>query len=239
MGAQYGRVGLLAMRRLKADLHTHTADDPYDQLGHSAEELIDAVAEQGFDVLAITCHERNAYNASLAEYARRHGVILVPGIEKFIELRHVLILNPHPDHLAAQTFDELREIGRRGAVFIAPHPYYPTPNSLMGQLTKHIDLFDAIEWCSLYMRGLNLNRRAARVARRYELPLVGTSDTHSLPYNSRTFSWIDAEPTVEGIVEALRAGRVEVETQAWTAAPAVRFALFAARHMVSNLVGTS
>jgi hypothetical protein len=226
------------MRRLKADLHTHTADDPYDHLGHSAEELIDAAAARGVEVLSITCHELNVYTQALSAYARRRGVLLVPGIEKFIELRHVLILNPDPDHLDAQTFADLRAIGRRNAAFIAPHPYYPTPNSLMGKLVAHIDLFDAIEWCSIYLRGLNPNLLAARVASRHRLPLVGTSDTHSLPYASRTFTWIEAEPSIEGIVAAIRAGRVEVETRAWPALPAMRFAFFAARHAVSSLVRT-
>ena len=46
------------MERLKADLHTHTADDPHDRLNYSAEMLIDTVAAAGVRVLAITCHEK-------------------------------------------------------------------------------------------------------------------------------------------------------------------------------------
>ena len=59
------------MRRLKADLHTHSGDDPRDRIGYSSEQLIDRVAERGVDVLAITCHEANVYTESLAEYAQR------------------------------------------------------------------------------------------------------------------------------------------------------------------------
>lgn len=198
------------MKRLKADLHTHSADDPYDRLDYSAEMLIDAVAAAGVDVLAITCHELNVYSRRLAEYARRRNVILIPGIEKFIEGRHVLIYNPAPKHLAAHTFKKFRAIGRRDAVFVAPHPYYPSLNSLRGDLVRNIDLFDGIEWCSLYLRGINPNRWAERAAKAHGLPLVGTTDTHSLPYCDSTYSWIEAEPTVEGVLDAIRQGRVEV-----------------------------
>ncbi|MBX7256099.1 MAG: PHP domain-containing protein [Candidatus Hydrogenedentes bacterium] len=225
------------MRRLKADFHTHAADDPRDTLRHSSEMLIDAASEEGIEVLSITCHERSVYTESLSRYAERRGILLLPGIEAMIENCHVLIINPAPEHIRARTFAELRAIGRRDAAFIAPHPFYPTPNSLMRQLKLNIDLFDAIEWCSLYMGPLNPNVLAARAARRYGLPMVGTSDTHELPYRCTTCTWIEAEPTIAGIVEAIRKGRVELETRSWSPLPAARFALYAARGIVSDLVG--
>ena len=215
------------MERLKADLHTHTADDPFDRLDYSAEMLIDAVARAGVRVLAITCHELNVYSGYLAGYANRRGVLLMPGIEKFIEGKHVVILNPAPEHLSAHTFQEFRALGRRGAVFIAPHPYYPAPHSLLSHFTRNIDLFDAVEYCSLYFRAINPNRWAASAAKAHGLPMVGTSDTHCLPYNDFTCSWIAAEPTIEGVLEAIREGRIEIQTQPRDLVPAVR-AIFGA-----------
>ena len=224
------------MKRLKADLHTHTADDPYDLLSYSAEMLIDAVAAAGLDVLAITCHGLNMYTGRLAEYARRRNILLIPGIEKFIGSKHVLVLNPHDDHREAKTFGELREIGRKDAAFIAPHPYYPAPSSLMRDLVRNIDLFDAIEWSSLYMQGANPNRWAGRVARRYGLPLLGTSDTHRLPYEDTTYSTIEADATPKGIVDAIRAGRVTLESRPKPAVAAIRTAFDAVRGIVLESV---
>jgi len=224
------------MRRLKADLHSHSADDPKDSLRHSSEMLIDAASESGIEVLAITCHERYVFTQSLSRYAERRGILLVPGIEAMIESKHIVIINPDRDHIAARTFEDLRVVGKKDAAFIAPHPFYPTPNSLHRKLRENIDLFDAIEWCSLYLGPLNPNLFAARAARKYGLPLVGTSDTHALPYCGNTFSWIDAEPTIAGVVEAIRRGRVEVETRSWSPLPAARFALYAARGIVGDLV---
>ncbi|HRK33514.1 MAG TPA: PHP-associated domain-containing protein [Candidatus Hydrogenedentes bacterium] len=222
------------MERLKADLHTHSADDPHDRLDFSAEMLIDAVAEAGVDVLAITCHELKVHSTYLADYACRRGVLLIPGIEKFIEGKHVLILNPSPDHLSAHTFAEFRAIGRRGAVFIAPHPYYPAPASLLNKFVPNIDLFDAVEYCSLYLTGLNLNPWAERVAKKHGLPMIGTSDTHWLPYENTTFSWITAERSLEGVLDGIRAGRVEVETRPKPLLPAIRSAVGAIKGMAAE-----
>ena len=220
------------MKRLKADLHTHTADDPFDTIAYSAETLIDHAAAAGVEALAITCHEFSAYSAYLSRYAQRRRILLIPGMEKFISGKHVLILNPHEEHLRAQTFEDLRAVGRLGAAFVAPHPYYPSPKSLLGDLDRNIDLFDAIEWSSLYLRSLNPNRRAARTARAHRLPLLGTSDTHVLPYEDTTFSWIEAEPTIKGVIEAIRAGRVTVETRPKESRTAARSAFGAIRGIV-------
>lgn len=202
------------MLRLKADLHTHTADDPKDRVRYSAETLIDAAAQLNVNVLGIACHERLAHTRRLAAYASRRGILLVPGIELLVEGRHVVVLNPDEAQAAATTYAELQRLGSRDGVILAPHPFYPDPACLRGQLLKHIDLFDAIEYACVYVPGLNPNRKAAAVAERYGLPLIGTSDTHALPYCDSTFTWIEAEErSVAAVVDAIRHGRVEVQTR--------------------------
>lgn len=201
------------MPRLKADFHLHTCDDALDDIPHSAEMLIDDAAAKGFDVLAITCHEVLAYDDYLAQYAGQQGIVLIPGIEATIEGRHVLILNPDREQAAVRTFDELRKLGKRDAVVIAPHPYFPAGASLLKKFRENIDVFDAVEYSCFYLPLLNLNVPAVRVAREFNLPLVGTSDTHMLPLVDSTFTWVDAEPRTDAILDAIRQGRVEVETR--------------------------
>lgn len=220
------------MSRLKADFHTHTSDDPWDRIDHSAEMLIDAAARKGFEVLAITCHATLVYDQYLAEYARRGGILLIPAMEAVIEGKHVVILNPDGEQARASTFEELRGLGRRDAVFVAPHPFFPSSKALGGKLAEHIDCFDAIEYSSFYVRGLNFNRRALRTARRYGLPMVGTSDTHVLPYAGNTFTWVGAEPTVGSVLDAIRSGGVEVETRPHGPGYAARVLRFSMRENV-------
>ena len=103
------------MRRLKADFHSHAAGDPRDHLLYSPEMLIQSAADEGIEVLALTCHEGVIFSDRLAQFADRKGVLLIPGIEQLVEGYHVLILNPDPEQARARTFAELRTLGRRDA----------------------------------------------------------------------------------------------------------------------------
>lgn len=226
------------MLELRADLHTHAAGDPRDRIDHSAEMLIDTVAQLKIDVLAVACHERVVYTGTLAEYARRRGVLLVSAIELLVEGKHVVVLNPDEEQAQATTFAQLRALGKRDAAILAPHPFFLLRTCLGKELIANIDLFDAIEYCSMYYHGLNLNRRAAGVARRFGVPLVGTSDTHTLPYSESTVTRIEAEErSVEAVVDAVRAGRVRVETRPRPLAQAVSMVAFSARELMRDIAG--
>ena len=227
------------MMELRADLHTHTSDDPLDRIGHSAEMLIDTVAQFNIGVLAIACHERVVYTQTLAEYALRRGVLLVPAAELIVEGKHVVILNPDEEQARAATFADLRRLGKRDAAIFAPHPYFMLGSCLGEDLVANIDLFDAVEHCCLYARGVNLNRKAVRVAQRFGLPMIGTSDTHKLPYDDSTITRIEVEdPSVGAVIRAIRAGRVRVETCARPLALAVRMAAFAAAETLRRAMGS-
>ena len=199
---------------LKADLHTHTADDPTDSPAYSTEMLIDAAAAAGINVLAVTSHGAMSYVPRLAQYAAHRGLLLIPGAELKLEGKHVVLLNPSPAQLAARSLSELYALKGQGELIIAPHPWYPSTTSLRTLLEPNITLFDAIEYCSLHMPGLNFNRRAVRLAKRVGLPLVGSTDTHSLPYMPSTHTLIDAESfTIAGVLDAIRAQRIKLHSR--------------------------
>ena len=78
---------------LKVELHSHTADDPLDPIPYSTRDLIDRAAVLGYDALAITLHDRQLDVRPLEAYAADRGLILIPGIERTIEGKHVVLLN--------------------------------------------------------------------------------------------------------------------------------------------------
>ena len=78
---------------LKVELHAHTADDPHDSIPHSATELIDEAVALGYDALAITLHDRQLDINKLRPYAAERRLVLIPGIERTIQGKHVLLLN--------------------------------------------------------------------------------------------------------------------------------------------------
>jgi hypothetical protein len=76
---------------LKVELHTHTADDPVDRISHTTLELIDRAVVLGYDALAITLHDHQLDLRHLTPYAADRGLVLIPGVERTIEGRHVLL----------------------------------------------------------------------------------------------------------------------------------------------------
>ncbi|MFB3887193.1 MAG: PHP domain-containing protein [Thermodesulfobacteriota bacterium] len=197
---------------LKADLHLHTAEDPHDRVIYTAKELISKAAEEGFEVLSITNHQRLTFNKNLSSYARERGILLIPGMEVSIRKRHVLLLNP-PAGKTFSDFSSLFGLRRPDSLVIAPHPYFPNPRSLNGLLLKHLKFFDAIEYCHFYSPRLNFNQKAIALSESRGLPLVGNSDTHFLSQLGTTYSLIYAKKDPEAIFAAIRANHVEVITR--------------------------
>lgn len=208
---------------LKVDLHTHTADDPSDQICYQTHELIDRAAELGFDALAITLHDRQLDVDPLRSYAASRGIVLIPGIERTIEGRHVLLLNYSRAAESVGSFEALARLRERErGLVIAPHPFFPALSALRGALTQHAELFDAVEWNGMFTRTLNFNALAERWARRHGKPLVGNGDVHRLEQLGTTYSLVDADPDADCICDAIAAGRVRVVATPHSAFTAAR-----------------
>jgi hypothetical protein len=204
---------------LKVELHAHTADDPVDRIPYSTLDLIDRASDLGYDALAITLHETQLDLARFSPYAADRGLVLIPGVERTIEGKHVLLLNFGSGADEVHTFSDLARLkSQRPGLVVAPHPYFPAPNCLRGDLDRHADLFDAVEMNAMFTRELDFNRRAERWARRHGKPLVGNCDVHRLMQLGSTYSLVDAAPEADAICEAVAAGRVVVESRplAWS-----------------------
>jgi predicted metal-dependent phosphoesterase TrpH len=199
---------------IKVDLHIHTADDPVDRIPYSTKELIDRAAGLEYGALAITLHEHQLDLRPLTAYAAERGIVLIPGIERSVEGHHVLLLNFNSGTEDVETFEDLARLKRRReGLVVAPHPFFPLGCCLRGELDRHVDLFDAVEWNAMFTTAVNFNRRAQRWAFRHGKPLVGNGDVHRLRQLGTTYSLVDAEPDADAICAAIAAGRVRVESQ--------------------------
>jgi predicted metal-dependent phosphoesterase TrpH len=198
---------------LKADFHIHTREDPHDFIRHTAVELLHEAARQGFDVIAITCHNKRLWNDDLRRRAEDLGIVLIPGVEAAIEGRHTLLLDMPYSRLRVRNFQHVRRLKRDGGLVIAPHPFFPAPKCLKGKLRENVDLFDAIEFSHFYTQRVDFNRKAVAYARLMGVPLVGTSDCHRLWQLGTTYTLVDAAArTKEAVFDAIREGRVRVVT---------------------------
>jgi predicted metal-dependent phosphoesterase TrpH len=220
---------------LKVDLHTHSADDPKETIQYTSLELVDRAHDLGFDALSITNHEALSYSDYLRDYARERGLVLIPGTELNIRGKHVLVVNAHNDILKARTFDDIRRLRSPENMIVAPHPYFPDFSSLLWHVGRNIDVFDALEFSWFFHSRINFNMFAVRTAARHRLPLVCTSDCHELSRLGVAYSLVEAEKDAGAIVEAIKAGRVEI---AANPLKLVDFGKHGVRHIFDNTVGT-
>jgi len=217
---------------LKVDLHTHTADDPADLIPYQTDELIDRAADLGFDCLAITLHDRQLDPAAFRPYAAERGIVLIPGVERTIEGRHVLLLNYSHAAETIGSFEALAGLRKRErGLVIAPHPFFPACSALRGALARYAHLFDAVEWNGMFTRTMNFNAPAERWARRHGKPLVGNGDVHRLEQLGKTYSLVDADRDPAAICEAIAAGRVRVV--------ATPHSTFTAARLMADLIASS
>ncbi len=213
------------MALLKADFHIHTGEDPKDYVPYSSFELIDMAHGLGYKVLSITNHDTCTWSPYLRDYAKERGIILIPGMEATIQGKHVLLLNFPFESLSISSLKDLRQLSGKKGLVIAPHPYYPSPVALGRHFTRNLGLFDAAEWSHFYCRSINFNKRMKSVAASFGLPVVGTSDAHQRRQFHTTYSLVDAEPHVESVIEAIKKGKVKVETRALPFAELLRINL--------------
>jgi predicted metal-dependent phosphoesterase TrpH len=202
---------------LKVELHTHTDDDPADRVLHTIFELIDRAVSLGYHALAVTLHDQQLDIRPFLPYAAERGLVLIPGVERTIQGRHVLLLNFAGGTGDVRTFSDLARLKSRATgLVVAPHPFFPAFSCLRGELDRHADLFDAVELNAMFTSTLNFNRRAERWAERHGKPVVGNCDVHQLRQLGTTYSLVDAAPNADAICEAIAAGRVRVESRPLT-----------------------
>jgi predicted metal-dependent phosphoesterase TrpH len=208
---------------LKVELHSHTADDPMDRIPHTVTQLIDRAVSLDYHALAITLHERQLDVRPFSAYAAERGLVLIPGIERTIQGRHVLLLNFRSGAEEVRTFDDLARLRRRlPGLVVAPHPFFPARTCLGDDLDRYPALFDAVESNAMYTASMNFNRQAERWAARHHKPIVGNCDVHRLRQLGTTYSLIDAAPDPDDICAAIAAGRVRVESRPLTWQEAAR-----------------
>ena len=198
---------------LKVELHSHTADDPHDRIPYSAEQLIDRAAALSYDALAVTLHDKQLEVARLGHYAAKRGIVLIPGIERTIAGKHVLLLNFPHEAEAVSSFADLAALKQQApaGLVVAPHPYFPAPTSLWGLLDDHEHVFDAVEVNAMFTESVDFNAPARRWAAARRLPLVGNGDIHRLRQLGTTYSLVDAPPNADAICAAIKTGQVRVE----------------------------
>ncbi len=203
------------MIQIKTDFHLHAIGDPEDHfISHSGKELIDVAAIKNYKCMSITNHNHVLFSEDLKEYAQSKNILLIPGTEKTIEGKHVLLIN-FKNPLDIKNFKDLLNHKNENNLVIAAHPFFPAFYSLGSKLEQNIKCFDAIEYCHFHTKNINIyNQKAQKIAQKYNLPMVGNSDTHSIKLQfGNTFSLVTLQSdniTIENVIHAIKQKKVEV-----------------------------
>lgn len=177
--------------QFKTSLHNHFKEE---NVRYDLFELLDEAKRLNFDILAITPHNRLFQKKELSNYDEKLDILVIPGIEKEIEKSHIIILNPDKEIEKINSFTDLIDYKKNNPeiFIIAPHPFFYF-YSLGRKLEKYIKIFDAIELSYFYNSYFNLpNKKALKIAQKYNLPFIATSDTHFLKNLNKNYILVNS-----------------------------------------------
>lgn len=192
------------------ELHCHSVYSrgskiPWEGLSRP-KEIVKAVKRAGLDGFSLTDHRVTEGLPEAARYARKHGLVFIPGVEVQTLDGHVIALGITEPVKNFRSLEEtLDEIRSQGAVSVAPHPF-----DIKGEGLRHkAGKVDAIE----VFNSLNLDKlsnfAARRVAEKTGKPAVCGSDAHSLEMIGASVNEAEASDAEE-FLRAVKKGRVSV-----------------------------
>ncbi len=196
---------------LSVELHCHS------ELSHDGRDPVDLLLEQakavGLDAIAVTDHDEIDASLDAAERAPLYDLVGIPGIEISTAAGHVLGLGIEERIPPALSFSEtLSRIREQGGLAVVPHPFQEMRHGVIAHISREeLATADAIEVYNSRLLTGRSNRQARRFAHEYNLPMTAGSDAHICEMVGQAVTKVDAETTVEGILDEIRQGRTVVE----------------------------
>ncbi len=182
---------------MKVDFHTHT-NRSIDAVP-GPRQLVKMAKKKGLDAIAITDHNRFFPKNEAQRLTGEFGILVIPGMEggQIAVQKHWIAAGI--DHMIGGGRIEciLSAIRQEGGLSIAPHPH-----TRLGYADYAMLGFDAVE--SLNGSEPEASRKVTNTSR---IPEVAGSDAHALPMLGYTWTDVDADATIESILESVRKGR--------------------------------
>ncbi|MDP3563778.1 MAG: PHP domain-containing protein [Methanoregula sp.] len=181
---------------MKIDFHVHT-NRSIDAV-HSPRLMVKGAQRAGLDAIVITDHNRLFSKSEAQCLTREFGMLVIPGIEggNIAVQKHWIALGIDRQITSGRIDSILSSIHCEGGLSIAPHPH-----GRLGYAEYATLGFDAVE--SLNGSEPDSNRQVRNTG---HTPEVAGSDAHALPMLGFTWTDVDADATVESILESVRKG---------------------------------
>ena len=190
------------------DLHIHSCYSK--DCSSPVASILSYAYNAGIDGIAICDHDTIEGSLEAERLVEEMGIdlVVVPGIEVTKSRGHLLILGARENFPKKTDPDEVIRIARtRDCMIVAPHPYKAYPKSLGDISDLDIDAIETLN--SRYILG-RFNRKAAEMAVKLNLPMLGNSDAPFVQTVGRAYTEIDADHSVEDIFKAISSGKTIV-----------------------------
>ena len=201
------------------DLHTHTRPLSHDS-ALSPDDLIDEAKRAGLDGVCLTEHDFFWEQEATWDLARRHGFLVIPGIEVNTEFGHILVFGLDRFVFGMHRLADLvRLVGEARGAMVAAHPYrrqLPFELREAGDWTMALEQtvrnesYTHVSAIETYNgRGTKRqNQFSLEVCRRLGLTGAAGSDSHELADVGVCATEFDASiADVAGLIAELRGGR--------------------------------
>jgi hypothetical protein len=182
---------------MKVDFHVHT-NRSVDAV-HTPREMVKQAKKTGLDAIAITDHNQLFPAGEARRLTREFGLVVIPGIEggNIAVQKHWIALGISRQINRMQILEILASIRQESGLSIPPPPH--------GRLGfgDYAGLgFNAVE-------SLNGSEPASnrQVKNDGHIPEVAGSDSHALPMLGFCWTEVEADGTIDSILEAVRRGR--------------------------------
>lgn len=186
--------------RLKIDLHVHTFYS-LDSLIRP-EELVFYARKRGLDGVAVADHDR--LDGAL-KISRESDFLIIPGMEITSSDGHIIGLNVQKSIPKGLTAEEtVNRIHLAGGLAIACHPANFFRASLGNRVSSRFDAVEVINSSAIPFS--YAVKQGERIASHSGIARVGGSDAHYGPEIGCAYTVVDAEPSVDAIVNAIRKG---------------------------------
>jgi predicted metal-dependent phosphoesterase TrpH len=190
------------------DPHIHSTYSS-DSTAHP-KDIIKKSRSIGLDAIAIADH--NSIKGSIAGIKESKGMddfIVIPAMEVSTDKGHMVALGINEEIKRGLSPEEtVEKIREAGGIAIAPHPFVRYREGLCDKI-KDLDV-DAIETLnSRYIFGYS-NWRAKKLAEERGIPQIGASDAHFLGAIGSCVTEVDADCSVDSIIEGILCGKTSV-----------------------------
>jgi predicted metal-dependent phosphoesterase TrpH len=182
---------------VKIDFHVHTSRS-IDAV-HSPRLVVKQAKKLGFDGIAITDHNRLFPHLEARRLSREFGLLVIPGMEggNIAVRKHWIALGISRSFESLSIESVLSFIRHENGVSVAPHPH--TRLGYAGYAGLGFDAVESLNGSEPYANTLVRNIR--------NIPEVGGSDAHALLMMGHTGTRVEADGTLESVLDAVRRGK--------------------------------